>query len=216
MRFLSVQSRSSLFVAAQRERRSGRGASVFLPAPGGGAIGPARVRAGLRGRGSARLCAGADGEGVAVRLRPGGDVVAAAGAADAGRPGVPLFGGGSDAGPLDAERISAASPAGDQRSVHAGAGGGARRRVWDGWGTWRSIRRGWRPTLRGTGWRARRPCGASGRSCDARCGAGSSSATRPIPTKRRARRSLRRRSKQRRRGWRRFPGGWRSCARRGP
>ena len=34
--------------------------------------------------------------------------------------------GGSQAGPLDPERISAAAPAGDQRSVHAGAGAGAR------------------------------------------------------------------------------------------
>src|SRR3990172_925353 len=122
----SLQSRSSLLAAAECGRSAGRRASMFLSAPGGGAAGAARVRGGLRRRGSSRLRAGADGEGVAVRVRVGGDVVAAAGAADSGRPGVPVFGGGSDAGPLDTERISAASPAGDQRSVYAGAGSGPR------------------------------------------------------------------------------------------
>src|SRR3989304_4307387 len=124
--FSSLQSRSSLPVAAECARGAGRGASVFLSAPGGGALGPERVRAGLRGRRSSRLRAGADGEGVVVRLRAGGDLVAAVGAAGAGRPGVPLFGGRSEPRPLDAERVSAASPAGDQRSVHPGAGGGGR------------------------------------------------------------------------------------------
>src|SRR3990172_2905474 len=99
----SLQSRSSLPVAAEREGYPGRRAFVFLPAPGGGAFGPERVRAGIRGRGPARLRAGADGEGVAVRLCAGGDVVAAAGAAGTGRPGVPLFGGRSEPRPLDAE-----------------------------------------------------------------------------------------------------------------
>src|SRR3990170_6380380 len=108
----SLQSRSSLLAAAECGRSAGRRASMFLSAPGGGAAGAARVRGGLRRRRPSRLRAGADGEGVAVRLRAGGDVVAAAGAAGAGRSGVPLFGGGSEPRPLDAERVSAAAPAG--------------------------------------------------------------------------------------------------------
>ena len=92
----SLQSGSSLAVAAEREGYPGRGASVFRPASGGGAFGAERVRAGIRGGRSSRRGAGADGEGVAVRIRLGGDVVAASGAADSGRPALPLFGGGRE------------------------------------------------------------------------------------------------------------------------
>jgi hypothetical protein len=122
---------------------------------------------------------------VAVRLRAGGDVVAAAGGADSGRPGVPVLGGWSEPGPLDAEGLWAAAPAGDQRPVPAGAGVGARRGPGAAGARGRWIRRAGQPTLRGTGWRARRLCGASGRSGDAKSGAGSNRATRPTPTKRR-------------------------------
>ena len=82
-------------------------------------------------------------------------------------------------------------------------------------GTWRLIPRGWRPTPRGTAWRARTRCVASEPSCDAKCGAGSSNATRPTRTKPRGRSSIPRRSRRSRRGWPRFPADWRSCARRG-
>src|SRR3990172_9059413 len=99
----SLQSRSSLLAAAERARGAGRRASVFFPAPGGGAFGPERVRAGIRGRGPARLRAGADGEGVAGRLCAGGGVVAAAGSWGTGEPGVSLFGGRCGTRPLDAE-----------------------------------------------------------------------------------------------------------------
>src|SRR2546426_2812347 len=122
-----LQSRASFFAATHGARGSGRGSSLFFPEPDGEETGPERLRASLQLRRPAGLSPGVAGGGVAVRLRAGGDLVAAAGAARPRRPGVPRSGGRSAARPLDAERISAAAPAGDQRSVHAGAGGGARR-----------------------------------------------------------------------------------------
>jgi hypothetical protein len=55
-----------------------------------------------------------DAEGVVVCVRVGGEFDAATGAAHSRRPGVPLSGGRTGTRPQDAERVSAAAPAGDQ------------------------------------------------------------------------------------------------------
>src|SRR5512146_588423 len=121
----SLQSRPGVSAAAQCEGGAGRESPVFLRTPGGRGVGPERVRGRLRGRRARRVRAGAAAESLVVRLRAAGDLLAAAGAAGEGRPGVPLSGGRGAAGPLDAERLPDAAPAGDQRSVSAGGGSGA-------------------------------------------------------------------------------------------
>src|SRR5258708_21296864 len=63
-----VQPGSSLSAAAQRERRVGGRPSEYVLAPRGGAVGPAGVGTGLQRRRRRVICAGADVEGVAVRL----------------------------------------------------------------------------------------------------------------------------------------------------
>src|SRR2546427_3172723 len=124
-RFLELQPRSSVLIAAEREGRAGRGSSEFFPAPGSGAARPERVRAGLwRGRGS-RVRAGSDAEGMALRLCVGDHERAAAGAANRGGPGLALSGGAA-CGQLGVERVSSSARAGAERCVHAGGGDGAR------------------------------------------------------------------------------------------
>jgi transposase len=99
----ALRTGSSLAVATQREGHTGSKSLVLFCASGGGGTGPEPVRGGLRRRGSSRLRARADGEGVAVRLRPASDLLAAAGAADPRGSGVSLLGGRGDARSLDAE-----------------------------------------------------------------------------------------------------------------
>ena len=62
---------------------------------------------------------------MAVCLRAGDHVGAAAGAAHPGGSGAAVSGGGSATGQLGAECVSAAARAGIERRVHAGAGDGA-------------------------------------------------------------------------------------------
>src|SRR5260370_23964559 len=71
------------------------------------------------------VCAGADVEGVVIRLRFGSELGTSVGATDSGRPGVSLSGGRFDPGQLGLECLPAATRAGDQQCIHAGAGVGA-------------------------------------------------------------------------------------------
>src|SRR5258708_25317949 len=125
----AVPAGSGVSGAAEREGRVGGRSFVLLHPSGGGAYGPEEFRAGLWGRRRSVVLSGGDVEGVVVRLRGGDHVGAAAGAAHPGRSGIALFGGGSAAGQLGAERVSAAAWAWAGRPVHAGAGDGARAEV---------------------------------------------------------------------------------------
>src|SRR5258708_1116760 len=116
----AVPAGSGVSGAAEREGRVGGRSFVLLHPSGGGAYGPEEFRAGLWGRRRSVVLSGADVEGVVVRLRGGDHVGAAAGAAHPGRSGIALFGGGSAAGQLGAERVSAAAWAWAERRVHAG------------------------------------------------------------------------------------------------
>src|SRR5271169_1594118 len=121
----AVPAGSSVFSAAEREGRVGRGPSVLLHPSSGRTYGPEEFRAGLWGRRWDAVLSGADVEGMAVCLCVGNHVGAAVGAAHPGRPGVAVSGGRSAAGQLGAERVSAAARAGTERCVHASAGDGA-------------------------------------------------------------------------------------------
>ena len=77
------------------------------------------------GRRPPGLSSGAVAEGVAVCLRAGRDLGPPSGTAGAGGPGVPLSGGRSGAGLLDAEPVSDAARPCPERSVHTGGGVGA-------------------------------------------------------------------------------------------
>src|ERR1700686_4158637 len=88
----AVRARSSVSSAAEREGRVRRRPSVLLHPSGGGAYGPEEFRAGLWGRRRSAVLSGADVEGVAVCLRGGDYVGAAAGAAHPGGAGAGLSG----------------------------------------------------------------------------------------------------------------------------
>jgi len=80
--------------------------------------------------------------GLVVRLRPGGDQFAAAGAAHSRGYGVSLFGGRSGAGSLDAERFSGDGHARGLNDLFTRRGGGWRGPTdWAAWATWPSTRR---------------------------------------------------------------------------
>src|SRR6266567_1534271 len=124
-RFFAYDPNQAYLLAAEREGRAG-GRALVLPIAGhGGAVRSEPVRAGLQCRRTNGLSAEHDAEGVALCVLFGSELDAAAGAEDAGRPGLPLSGWGIAAGPQNAERIFTASPACDQRCVYAGGADGA-------------------------------------------------------------------------------------------
>src|SRR5579864_1452583 len=116
---------ASVFITTERAGRVGERPSLLFHSPNGGAPGPEPFRAGVQRRGRGAVSPGADTEGLAVCLRGGDDVGAAAGTAHPGRFGLALSGGRSAAGQLGVERIPAAARPWAERRVHAGAGDGA-------------------------------------------------------------------------------------------
>ena len=130
----------------------------------------------------------------------------------AGRLGLPVPGGWGHTGFLDPQPVPHTACPGAERSVHAGGGvgafarygsAGARRRRLDAGGGQCLVR------ARGDDEKVAVP---SGLRFGGRFAAGRSSAIRRIPRKRRGSRSHRRRWQRSSSGWRRFRGGWNSCA----
>src|SRR5271167_10713 len=117
-----VQCGASGAAACACAGRAEREASGISDQRDGREAGSERVGVGLRRRGTASLSSGAAAEGVAVWVRVGSAVVAEAGAARTGRPGISLFGGRCGAGSQDDLRVPAAAWAASERSVHGRAG----------------------------------------------------------------------------------------------
>src|SRR6266852_4600324 len=127
----AVPAGSGVSSAAEREGRVGRRPSVLLHPSGGGAHGPEEFRAGLWRRRRSAILSGADVEGMAVCLRAGDHVGAAAGGAGIERRIHAGAGDGAadEAGTVGAggDRLDAdsggglAEPAGEGRAVAAGA-----------------------------------------------------------------------------------------------
>src|ERR1035441_7440436 len=117
----AVRAGPSVSSAAEREGRVGRRSSVLLHSSGGGAYGPEEVRAGLWGRGWGAVLSGTDVEGVAVCLRGGDHVGAAAGAAHPGGLGAAVSGGRGGARDMGVECVELRMRGGDHVGAESGA-----------------------------------------------------------------------------------------------